>query len=79
MTPVGPVWLGVPWLPYLLVGLIIALLLTALLAPDRVRPRESGGVEAERRAETEAIASVDAFMWVLFCGLLIAILIGYLV
>jgi hypothetical protein len=78
ITPFGPVWWGVSWLPFIFVGLVIALLLTATMAPDRIRPREGGGVNLEPRSDVDSLAVFDAFMWVLICGLLVAIIMGYL-
>jgi len=78
ITPFGPVWWGISWLPFIFVGLVIALLLTATMRPDRIRPREGGGVDMKPRAEVESLAALDAFFWVLFCGLLLAIIVGYL-
>lgn len=78
ITPFGPLWWGVSWLPYLFVGLLIALLLAALLPADRIRPRAGGGVRPEDRSQTETLATLDAFLWILMFGLLIAIIIAYL-
>ena len=39
ITPFGPVWQGIVWLPFIFVGLLLALLLTSTIRPDRVRPR----------------------------------------
>jgi hypothetical protein len=78
ITPFGPLWWGVSWLPFIFVGIVIALLLTTTIRPDRVRPRERGGVDVESRPDTETLVALDAFMWVLICGLLVAIIAGYL-
>jgi hypothetical protein len=78
ITPFGPLWFGISWLPFLFVGLVIALLLTATIRPNHVRPRRRGGVEMPTRSDTEAVAALDVFMWVLIGGLLIAILAGYI-
>jgi hypothetical protein len=78
LTPFGPVWWGISWLPFIFVGIVIALLLTAIMRPDRVRPREGGGVDIEVRANNQTLAALDVFMWILICGLFLAIIIGYL-
>jgi hypothetical protein len=44
-----------------------------------VRPREGGGVDMEPPADTQTMAALDAFMWVLIFGLLVAIVVGYLI
>ncbi|MGD9300567.1 MAG: hypothetical protein PVI13_03255 [Desulfobacterales bacterium] len=79
ITPFGPVWYGISWLPFLFVGLVIALLLTSTMRPDRIRPQRRGGVEMRPRSDTETIAALDAFMWILIGGLMLAILVGYMV
>jgi hypothetical protein len=58
------------------VGIVIALLLTALLpsGPPRT-PREA---KEQARAEANALVAVDAFFWVLIIGLIITIVVGYL-
>jgi hypothetical protein len=78
ITPFGPIWMGVSWLPFIFVGIVIALLLTAVMRPDRIRPREGGGVDIEPRSDSHAMTAVDAFMWLLIGGLLLAIIIGYI-
>jgi hypothetical protein len=78
VIPFGPIWWGVSWLPFLLVGIVMALLLTAIMRPDRVRPREGGGIDLEPRPDTQSMAALDVFMWLLICGLMVAIILGYL-
>ena len=66
------------WQLFIFVGIVIALLLTAVMRPDRIRPREGGGVDIEPRSDSHAMTAVDAFMWLLIGGLLLAIIIGYI-
>jgi hypothetical protein len=79
ITPFGPVWRGVAWLPFIFVGIIIALLLTAVMRPDRIRPREEGGVEMQSPSDSRSATALDLFVWILIGSLLVAIAIGYLI
>jgi hypothetical protein len=75
VTPFGPILFDVPWLSFLLVGLFIALILTAISPPPR-RPRTAQ--EAAAYAEAEAAIAIDIFFWVLIAGLIVTILVAYL-
>ena len=79
ITPFGPVWRGVAWLPFIFVGIIIALLLTAVMRPDRIRPRDEGGVEMQTPSDNRPATALDLFVWILIGSLLVAIAIGYLI
>jgi hypothetical protein len=70
---------GFPGCRLFFLGLVIALLLTATMRPERVRPRKGEGVDVEPRKDTETMAALDAFMWLLIFGLLLAIIVGYIV
>lgn len=78
LTPIGPVWGGVPWFSYLMVALVIGLLL-ATLTPDR--RRIPGDLSAKRKSEAraETVIAVDVLFWLLVLGLLIAIAARYAV
>lgn len=72
-APVGPAWMGVPWVPFLLGGLAIALLITAVAEP-RGRPMVR---EPVTEPETEAAATaLGIFFWVLIAFLVILIAFG---
>lgn len=65
--PVGPVVWEVPWLQFIIIGVIFALLLSALIPPARpaeLTPPEVG-------ATAVAVGFFNAFVWI---GLLILIL-----
>ena len=75
MTPFGPAILGIYWLPFLLIGLVVALILAAAVPPRRPRSAR----EAVRQAETasEAQAPLGAFFWILFVGLIVMLAVKY--
>lgn len=78
LTPIGPPLWGVYWLPFVLVGLFVALVLAATAEPsrrDHLRRREipTQGAEAEA---TEA-AAFGVMFWLLLIALLAAIIAAY--
>jgi hypothetical protein len=77
ISPAGPVFLGIYWLPILLVAFFIALLLAA--GPPRRPPHVKTISEAEEEAqERRAVArAFDAFFWVLLVGFGVLIVLGY--
>ncbi|GMU21732.1 MAG: hypothetical protein AMXMBFR13_18220 [Phycisphaerae bacterium] len=83
LTPFGPILWGVYWLPFLLVGLIVALLIGSMAAPAR-RPRFAGGavvpeaVDVEHREENRTERVISGVFWVLLVILAAAILARYL-
>ena len=78
LTPVGPVMLGVPWMSFLLVALIVGLILVSL-TPDSRRRREKPLASESVPAQAETAIAVDVFFWILIGGLLIAIAARYFV
>jgi hypothetical protein len=75
ITPFGPVSYGVYWLPFLLIGLIIALLL-ASPRPAPLKSEEEAAREAKGQAEVEN--TVNAFFWALVVILVITIIFWYI-
>ena len=84
VRPMGPALWGVYWLPYLVFGVVIALVIAAA-TPNDGRPRRgeppvrvprSGTPEEAAAAET-AVA-VGTFVWIALVVMAIAIAIGYL-
>lgn len=73
LPPVGPSMFGIAWMPFLFVGLVVAL----LLAPSvRRRARE----EDRRRDGDDDLPVETTFsvlVWVLMIGLAVAILLAY--
>jgi hypothetical protein len=77
ITPVGPPLWGVSWLSFVLVGLFFALILTALLPPERERKRPESVSELD--GGTTSLVVFNAFFWVLVVGLFIVIITSYLI
>jgi hypothetical protein len=78
LTPIGPLWLGVPWFSYLLVALIIGLLLATLTPDRRLGPSPSDrDLKKRAAARAETLIAVDVLFWFLILGLLIAIVARY--
>lgn len=78
ITPFGPPIWGVYWLPFVIVGLFVALLLAAVAGPTSggyVRPASE-----PERAEAEASAARTAFgllFWLLLASLAVVVIAGY--
>jgi hypothetical protein len=68
IVPFGPTWGGIGWLPIILMGVFVALLLTA--ASPRT-PRKRLEPEEKDLAASETRAVVDAIFWVLVICLLL--------
>jgi len=84
VRPIGPAFLGVYWLPYLVFGVFIALLIAAATPPDDRARRSDRADRAARGAAPEDVAAagtalaVGVFVWIALILLLLAIAIGYL-
>ena len=76
IVPVGPKVFGVPWVSYLIAGLLMALLLTALVPLAKSR-RAKDETTAESEEKTVAIAVFDLFFWILIIALIAAIILRY--
>jgi hypothetical protein len=77
ITPLGPVLWDVSWLEFLVVGVIFALLLLAVLPPER-KPRTKGEAVAQAEAESEAVIVLNIFFWVMVVALIASIIIAYI-
>jgi hypothetical protein len=82
--PIGPTLLGGYWLPYLIVGLAIALLLLAagsFPVDPRSARREPVNLQAQTDLEEEADATTafGIFFWILFVVLIVAIVVALVV
>ena len=78
----GPLLWGVPWMTFLLVGVLLALLLTALIPPRRRRPFAEREAEPQRpprpdETDVDTLVSVDVLFWILTVGLVIVIIAAY--
>ena len=76
IVPVGPKIFGVPWVSYLIAGLLMALLLTALVPLAKSR-RAKDETTTESEEKTVAIAVFDLFFWILIIALIAAIILRY--
>jgi hypothetical protein len=74
VTPFGPTLFEVYWLPFLLVGLLFAILLAAVPPAE---PRTYGRTMTQERAEETAAIAVSFFFWVFVMGLLLVIVLAY--
>jgi hypothetical protein len=76
LSPLGPGLYGSYWLPFLLAGLFISLILAAAVAPP---PREKLATreEARRVEDRAALGALGLFFWVLMGALIVAIAYRY--
>lgn len=74
ITPFGPVWWGVAWLPLFFIGLIFAFILMAA-TPFPTSGRKS--VKEEIREEEATGIAIGLFTWLLLIALVVAIVTGY--
>ncbi|MBD3165887.1 hypothetical protein GF324_04775 [bacterium] len=75
VQPFGPTFAGVAWLPFLIIGILIALLVSVFTWPARrYYPRTPMEKAEEEVAEAEATLALGGFFWAfLIAGLLILI------
>jgi NADH:ubiquinone oxidoreductase subunit 6 (subunit J) len=76
ITPFGSPWLGVYWMPFLVAGIFVALLVAAT---DQSSRRSYGGAETRTdHVEHAALAtSFGLLFWILIMALAIAVIAGY--
>lgn len=77
IPPIGPMIRGVFLMPFLFIGVLYALLLTAFIPPLRP-PRTPHEKARQVEKEHETFAVFNAFFWLLIIGLIIAIIGRYL-
>lgn len=84
VEPFGPPIMGVAWLPFLFVGLLVALLIAAATEPSRRRymgnqrrvPPRGGATTNEETAEFAA-AAFGVLFWILLVVLIVAVVSSY--
>lgn len=78
ISPAGPVFMGIYWLPIVLIPFLVGLLLAAV-PPQPPRHVETIS-EAEEQAQQHraAVRVFDAFFWMLLVGFTAVIVLGYL-
>jgi hypothetical protein len=79
LTPIGPVFLGVYWLSFFVVGLVFALILESVIvfsAPSAQAEPAAKKRDAKEEQEIESILGI--FIWILLAVLAGAIVLGYI-
>lgn len=88
INPIGPVYWGVAWIPLFFIGIIIALLLSAIPPSDHRYFRGikgdvveekvvNGDVTKPSKEDTEAAGAISIMFWIFICLMIIAIIAGY--
>lgn len=72
--PIGPDWKGLFYIPFVVAGLVFALLLAVLMPPPRKIPPADSGVPEPRPG---ALFVTDVLFWVLVAALAVVIAAGY--
>jgi hypothetical protein len=75
ILPFGPTWGGVFWMPFLVVGLVIAVLIATLL-PDRP-PKDEREEKSDAVQEATELSSVGIFFWILVLILITGIVLRF--
>jgi hypothetical protein len=75
ISPAGPVFIGIYWLPILLISSIVAVLLACSLPPER--PQAKVETISEVKREEAATRAFDSFFWLLLILLGAIVLLGY--
>ncbi|MFO7866233.1 MAG: hypothetical protein R6V02_05400 [Candidatus Aminicenantes bacterium] len=78
VTPFGPEYAGVQWLPFLIVALIISFLIAAAIPPAYTRPRTSESKDLREARAQEVSRFLGIFFWILVVILLVAVIVRYL-
>ncbi len=79
IAPFGPTLFNVTWLPFLLIGIFVVLLLAATV-PARPPTTRAETIEQAREAEAagSVLAGVTIFFWIVLVISLIAIILAYI-
>jgi NADH:ubiquinone oxidoreductase subunit 6 (subunit J) len=76
ITPFGSPWLGVYWMPFLVAGLFVALLVAATDQSSR-RSYERKKTESDHVEHAALATAFGLLFWILIMALVIAIFAGY--
>jgi hypothetical protein len=71
IVPVGPVHLGIAWLPFVLMAILLTVFLVAL------SPQRGAGHRSEREVEREVEVGLGLYFWVLIGALVAAVVASY--
>lgn len=74
--PVGPAFYGIYWLPLIVVGLFVAILLASMRPPPRRRPQTITQAYEEEARNRQVKQVLDVSFWILIALLVILIFIG---
>ncbi len=77
ITPFGPVLMGTYWMPFVVMGLLFALLLAAVI-PPREQPSVKISDEESMNAYVASVAVLSIFFWIFIIILISAIIVAYL-
>lgn len=76
LSPLGPVFVGVYWVPIVLAAFLFAVLLAAA-APRRPPTQGVETISQVKQQEKATGHAFDIFFWTLLIGFLIVIILGY--
>ena len=76
LYPFGPLWFGVSWMPFLIFGLLVALLLAAATEP--MPPKTAQEAVDQAKEEVAAEQTLNVFFWVILVLLIIGIISAYI-
>ncbi len=76
ITPFGSAWLGVYWMPFVVTGLVVALLLAATDQSSR-RSYERKETDPDHVGHAALATAFGLLFWILIMALAIAIVAGY--
>jgi hypothetical protein len=76
VDPVGPVAWGVPWVPLVIIGVVLSLVLAVTIPSRRPPPGEEVRIVPDKT--TPAERTLGMFSWILLAVLLIVVVAGYL-
>ncbi len=78
ISPAGPLFVGIYWLPIILVAFVFAVLLAGVGRPGRPQPKVETITEVKEE-ETAVEKVFDVFFWLLLISLILIIVLGYIV
>ena len=80
IAPTGPIYWGVAWLPILLVGLVLSLLLISIRSGSKDQRRDQEMFREQRhkqRREDRAFRVLNVSFWLLLLALATIVVLGY--
>jgi hypothetical protein len=82
ITPIGPQFAGVAWIPLLFIGLMVAFLFAAMPTSRQNKRKTKANIARDNAdepttRETGATSAISILFWIFVCFLLLAIFVGY--